>query len=594
LFKTTNMDRMNDRRIQQTDSPPSSPHFLAIEGGGTKSSALAATADGRVIERLQAGPLNLKLSDDAAVVRLLRRFSAVCRRPRAVGLFLAGCRTPRDHRRVRELAGRVFPRATIVTGSDLDCGMAAAFGPTGAGILVINGTGSVVVGRDNSGRIARAGGWGHLLGDHGSGYWIALTGLRNAIREYDRHGRMRSSLRLVLQRLSLHSTDALVDWIHGAGKDEVAALAGDVLKGDHALMLQAASFLAQDAHAVAKQLGLESPPIALDGGMLRHHPALRRWTTHRLRQFFPSSPIACPRTASVTGALMLLRARVGSEQGPGVREIDGLPVGDLKLADIATERRNPRTMNLDKRSVSELVDLMLDEESRVIPAIRRQSAAIVKLIGRIVSALGKGGRLFYVGAGTSGRIGVLDASECPPTFSTEPEMVQAIIAGGAAALSGPAEAAEDDPQAGADVIRLRAVGKKDVVVGIAASGRTPYVLGALDAAKKRGATTCLLCFSEPATKRHLTLQIGTGPEFVTGSTRLKAGTATKLVLNMLTTISMIRLGKVVDNLMVDVKPTNAKLRDRACRIVMTLTGCAYEQALERLVRTGWNVKGALR
>jgi N-acetylmuramic acid 6-phosphate etherase len=264
------------------------------------------------------------------------------------------------------------------------------------------------------------------------------------------------------------------------------------------------------------------------------------------------------------------------------------------LADIATEQRNPRTMNLDRCSVRELVDLMIAEEARVIPAIRRQAPAIEKLIRRIVSAFEKGGRLFYAGAGTSGRLGVLDASECPPTFSTDPGMVQGIIAGGAPALLRPVEAAEDDPVAGADVIRLCAVGKKDVVVGIAASGRTPFVLGALDEARQHGAATCLLCFSEPSTKRHMTLQIATGPEFLTGSTRLKAGTATKLVLNMLTTISMIRLGKVVGNLMVDVKPTNTKLRDRACRIVMTLTGTTYDQAYERLVRAKWKVKGALK
>ena len=205
-----------------------------------------------------------------------------------------------------------------------------------------------------------------------------------------------------------------------------------------------------------------------------------------------------------------------------------------------------------------------------------------------------GGRLFYVGAGTSGRLGVLDASECPPTFSTDPDMVQAIIAGGATALHTAVEGAEDDAAAGAEVVHVRGIGKRDIVVGIAASGSTPFVIGALDEAKQQGAKTYLLCFSQPRSKAHTPLFFPTGPEVITGSTRLKAGTATKLVLNMLTTIPMIRLGKVVGNLMVDVKPTNEKLRARACRIVMALQDCSEAEARERLERSHWNVKQALR
>jgi N-acetylmuramic acid 6-phosphate etherase len=173
-------------------------------------------------------------------------------------------------------------------------------------------------------------------------------------------------------------------------------------------------------------------------------------------------------------------------------------------------------------------------------------------------------------------------------------MVQAIIAGGAAALYQAVEGAEDNRETGAEAVRIRGVGKRDVVVGIAASGSTPFVLGALDEAKGLGAQTYLLCFSQPQTTAHTPLLFRTGPEVITGSTRLKAGTATKLVLNMLTTISMIRMGKVVSNLMVDVKPTNAKLRARSCRIVAAVRGCSEEDARRRLVRCGWNVKKALR
>jgi N-acetylmuramic acid 6-phosphate etherase len=190
-------------------------------------------------------------------------------------------------------------------------------------------------------------------------------------------------------------------------------------------------------------------------------------------------------------------------------------------------------------------------------------------------------------------LGVLDASECPPTFSTDPEMVQGILAGGAPALTRSVEAAEDDSHAGAEAIRCRGVTRRDVVVGIAASGRTPFVIGALDAAKAAGAKTFLLCFSPPFS-RHTPLFFPTGPEVLTGSTRLKAGTATKLVLNMLTTVSMVRLGKTVSNLMVDVRPTNEKLRARACRIVAAVRGCEAAEARPLLVRANWNVKKACR
>jgi len=549
---------------------------LGIEGGGTKTIALLADARGHILKRLEFGPLNLKLTSDRQILAVLRRF-----RPMRAAICLAGCRTETDRQRLRQLARRAWPRATVFTGSDLDSGFAAAFGPQGVGVLVISGTGSCVFGRNARGELARAGGWGQLLGDHGSGYWIALTGLRNAVRDYDRRGRIHHR---VLRRLCLNSYDQLVDWIQQASKDEIASLASEFIDDGAGLMLQAASFLAQDCHAVAQKLGLNKPHVALGGGVLQHHRRLAILVGNRIRTMLPGAKVNVLRRDTAVGALVLAGLApqaVSSEK----RETESLP---------ATELRNPRTTNLHKRNVSQLIDTMLDEEARVIPALRANKRAITHAINKIVAAFKRGGRLYYVGAGTSGRLGVLDASECPPTFSTVPELVQAIIAGGAPALHSAVEAAEDDPVAGADAILNRGVGRRDIVVGIAASGSTPFVLGALDEAKRRGAKTCLLCFSQPERVRHEMLFFNTGPEVLTGSTRLKAGTATKLVLNMLTTISMIRLGKVVSNLMVDVKPTNEKLRARACRIVATLCGCSEHEARRKLVRDGWNVKRALR
>jgi N-acetylmuramic acid 6-phosphate etherase len=549
---------------------------LGIEGGGTKTIALLADARGRILKRTQLGPLNLKLTSDRQILAVLRKF-----KPTRAAICLSGCRTDADRQRVCQLARCAWPKAAIFAGSDLDSGFSAAFGAGGAGIFVVSGTGSCVFGRNARGQTARAGGWGHLLGDHGSAYWIALTGLRNAIRDYDRRGHVNQA---ILRRLCLNSYDQLVDWIQQAGKDEIASLASEFVDDDAGLMLQAASFLAQDCHAVAQKLGLDKPHVVLGGGVLRHHRKLAILVGNRVRTMLPGAKVNVLRRDTAVGALILAGVApqaVSSEN----RETESLP---------ATELRNPRTTDLHKRNVSRLIDTMLNEEARVIPALRANKRAITRAINTIIAAFKRGGRLFYVGAGTSGRLGVLDASECPPTFSTDPEMVQAMIAGGAPALHSAVEAAEDDPFAGAEAIRNRGVGRRDVVVGIAASGSTPFVVGALDEAKRCGTKTFLLCFSKPSRAPHELLFFNTGPEVITGSTRLKAGTATKLVLNMLTTISMIRLGKVVSNLMVDVKPTNEKLRARACRIVATLRGCSEKEARHRLVRARWNVKRALR
>jgi N-acetylmuramic acid 6-phosphate etherase len=258
-------------------------------------------------------------------------------------------------------------------------------------------------------------------------------------------------------------------------------------------------------------------------------------------------------------------------------------------------------MHLDKLPLHEAIGVMLNEDRRILPALLRERAKLDKTIRWIVHGLKAGGHLYYVGAGTSGRLGVLDASECPPTFRTSPDMVQGIIAGGQTALWESIEGAEDDAAAGADAIRLRGVAPRDVVVGIAASGRTPFVWGAFSEARRKGAKTVLICFNPhlklPPGKRNrpdLVIAPDLGPEILTGSTRLKSGTATKLILNLFTTLAMVKLGKVVGNLMVDLNPSNAKLRDRAVRIVSQLKGTTEAQARIALERAGWVVKDALR
>jgi N-acetylmuramic acid 6-phosphate etherase len=262
-----------------------------------------------------------------------------------------------------------------------------------------------------------------------------------------------------------------------------------------------------------------------------------------------------------------------------------------------TEQRNPRSSAIDTLSPLEIVDLLNAEDRTVAEAVGREREAIARALELVEAAFRAGGRLLYVGAGTSGRLGVLDASEIPPTFGADPEMVQGIIAGGYGALVRAREGAEDLPDDGAAAVDERAVGPKDFVLGIATSGTTPFVHGALARARERGARTgFLLCTPPPDELRaahDVVIAPLVGPEVVTGSTRMKAGTATKLVLNTLTTGAMVRLGKVFGNLMVDLQVTAQKLQDRGERILMETLGLEREAARDLLARAGGHVKSAL-
>jgi N-acetylmuramic acid 6-phosphate etherase len=261
-----------------------------------------------------------------------------------------------------------------------------------------------------------------------------------------------------------------------------------------------------------------------------------------------------------------------------------------------TEARNPASEKIDTLSALEIVRLMNDEDSRVPAAVAREAEAIARAVEVIADRLRGGGRLVYIGAGTSGRLGVLDASECPPTFSTPPEIVVGLIAGGYGALTRAVEGAEDHPEAAVDDLNKINLSSRDVLVGIATSGRTPYVIGGLNHARRIGAFAIgLACNDGSALADAADLMITpvVGPEVISGSTRLKAGTATKLVLNMLTTGAMVLLGKTYGNLMVDLKATNAKLVIRTRRIVAELTGLSESEAEQQLARCGGELKTAV-
>jgi len=580
-----------------------------------------------LVARAETGPANIKLLSDAELLALLRSLGAKLPRPDAVAIGLAGARIEEDRERIRRAAAKVWPGTACYATNDLETALAAA--PAGvrrsqgsallktasAQVLVLSGTGSCCHGQRADDTTARVGGWGHLLGDRGSGYEIGLRALQAAIHHYDRTGAWTTLGQRILRTLLLNEPESLIGWVHRADKSAIAALARDVFASAAAgdavakeVIREAAGVLGRDAIACAGRLVGRGAAVqfVLAGSVLLKQPGFARTVSGVIRGGWPKATAAPLKRESAWGAVELARARVGkSEIRNPKSEIARRPrmerLGLPSLASLVrspTEERNPRSMRLDRLPLGEAIDLMLSESARIVPALRAERAKIEMAIRWIVHAFKSGGRLFYVGAGTSGRLGVLDASECPPTFRTPPDQVQGIMAGGQTALWQSIEGAEDDAEAGPRAIEFRGVGQRDVVVGIAASGRTPFVWGALEAARRRGSRTVLLCFNPhlevPARDRpHLILAPDVGPEVLTGSTRLNAGTATKIVLNLFTTLAMVRLGKVVSNLMVDVNPSNLKLRDRAVRIVRELTGTGEVEAQEALEKSGWVVKRAL-
>jgi N-acetylmuramic acid 6-phosphate etherase len=278
-----------------------------------------------------------------------------------------------------------------------------------------------------------------------------------------------------------------------------------------------------------------------------------------------------------------------------------MPESELfhQIASLATEQRNPRTVDIDISDTKRILEMINDEDALVHVAVRAELGHIATAVDAVTNAFRNGGRLFYFGAGTSGRLGIVDASECPPTFGSDPDLVQGVIAGGREAVFQAQEGAEDKPENGADEVIRLGITSKDIVCGIAASGRTPFVKGALVEARNRGIKTIIISTSSREKLANLGIAAdiaicpNVGPEVITGSTRMKSGTAQKLVLNMITTASFVRLGKTYENVMVDLQLTNEKLKERAKRIVMQITGRDYDTASEYLELSGGHVKTAI-
>jgi len=608
-------------------SPPSdsSPCYLGIEGGGTRTSVRLENAAGTALADFTTGPAVMTLMSDRELQWHLREIAErLPLPPHSIGIGLAGVRTESDADRLRRVASLIWPSVPCFATNDLETALAAQ--PPSkqpiTRILVLSGTGSCCFGRAPDGRTAKIGGRGHVIGDRASACDIGLRALRTSIADLDHQGRMGALGGAILNALMFNEPEQLIPWSVQASKTEIGQLAVTVFalaaKGDalaKQLLADSATMLAEDACACAAQLGPPDAPVefVFNGGVLLKNPRFLRDVSLRLRRCLPQAKMLPLQQPSVCGAVALARSPLTATTPASAHNRARLPFAKLTfppaLADLATlaqsptEQRNPRSLKLDRLSPQRGVALMLAEDAQIPTALAKQQRAIATLATEVARAFAQGGRLIYVGAGTSGRLGVLDASEIPPTFRAPREQVQGIIAGGRQALWSAVEGAEDDVQAGATAIDQRQITANDVVIGIAASGRTPFVWGALHEANRRKAYTALVCFN-PAIRRaarqlrdthwqpNLILAPDLGPEVLTGSTRLKAGTATKLILNMITTLAMVQSGKVISNLMVDLNPSNVKLRDRAIRMLVELTHCTRDQAKAALTASGWIVKTA--
>ena len=587
---------------------------LGIEGGGTRTTWARVTRDGEIRAEGEAGPGNTLLLSDAALRNLLREIArAAGTDVTAVGAAFAGCGQAAEKARVEEMLRESWPQAGVRVMEDTRSILAAAFGD-GPGLVVIAGTGSNVAGQKSlRSPLEKAGGWGHLFADRGSAYDLARRGMEAVFTRWDNDRKITALGRAYLKATKQRSLEELVPFLlRETSKTAVAAYARCVFEaaaaGDRearGVLDEAAAALAQKAAVVAKRLGLRPARVALTGGLFNNRQDYRRRFGRALRRMLPGAEVFLCETPGALGAARVARSMAlkpkARTTGGAAASTAPKPIAEpgrlAAFSAASTEQRNPRSRGLDRRSIPELVDLFIREERVVERALAAQRKAIARAAALVARKLAAGGRLIYVGAGTSGRLGVVDASEMPPTFNAPPEQVQAIIAGGAAAVFQSQEGAEDAREPAVAELRSRGLARNDVVCGIAASGQTPFVLAALEEARRCGSGTILLSCN-PARRLRVPVDVAidlpTGPELVTGSTRLKAGTATKLVLNMLSTIAMVRLGRVRDNLMINVQATNDKLRARAVRLVEALAQVDAAQAQAALEETAWRVPEALQ
>lgn len=577
--------------------------LLAVDGGGTRlrgrlvalerPAAPLADAETAGVRLATAGLTEVAAALECLWVQMTGPGgapSSTGQVPAVVSVAMAGAAGQAQRDVLRGAARLVFPEARVVVATDAEAALLGA-GPGSPRIILIVGTGSICVGTAERGGFLRVGGWGPLAGDEGSSYDIGRHGLRALLQSVD--GRApRGPLQAIL------TTSLMGPGEREGLRQKVLSLEGDVAgvaalaplvcsaaeAGDpsaEAILRQAALDLAVHVRAVTVRIGplSDAPAVYLSGGLIGGSRRLRELVTAEIRRTVPGARVRqAVEDAGLRGAVQLGLRRCRD----GEAEPDQLDLSRRKPARI-TERPNAETAGLDRLDALGIVEVLNRQDQLVAPAVARISRPLALLVETVAAALDGGGRLFYVGAGTSGRLGVLDASECPPTFGTDPGQVVGIIAGGDEALRSSMEGAEDDLEAGRRCLAERDVNGRDVVVGITASGRTPFVAGALEQARAAGSATALVTCNPEAPLLPLAdhpLVVVVGPEAVAGSTRLKAGTATKLVLNIITTGAMVRRGLVHGNRMIRVQPSCTKLTERWLNLVIELAGVNADRGRE--------------
>jgi N-acetylmuramic acid 6-phosphate etherase len=582
---------------------------LGIEGGGTRTSVLLVEGADIVRASFAVGPGNLQLLSGEELAALLASIrDQLPARPDRIGIGMAGVRTAGDRERLRRAVAATWPETPAVVGDDLILALEAGAWPAdcAAQVLQLSGTGSCCLGRHRDGAMVKVGGRGHIIGDRGSACDIAVHALRSTVTISDIDADWPRLGADMLAFLQMNDPESLIEWSMTASKAEIASLAQVVFEAAAtrrdeiavAILRRASERLSKDAvHCAARVTKPgEKVQFLLNGSTLLKNPWFADEVAAKILAARPGSEIVRLARPGVWGAIALAnQAALTAPKAPPIPAEGTNSATWRPVANAPTEGRNPRSVGFAEMPLAQAIGLMLEEDATLPGKVLAESAHLEWTIEAVVQAFASGGRLFYCGAGTSGRLGVLDASECPPTFRTPASLVQGIIAGGRNALWSAVEGAEDDAAAGGRAIASRSVTAHDVVIGISASGHAPFVWGCLSEARRRSAKTVLVACN-PAYRDHPLLDRAilpdTGPEVLTGSTRLKAGTATKLVLNLITTLALARSGKVMSNLMIDLNPSNTKLRDRATRIVQELAQVDAAAAKRALEANGWIIRQA--
>jgi len=585
--------------------------FAGVDAGGTKVRAAIADSRGRLVARLE-GPGATATQEGVAVAA--DRVASLLSLLRSTGghafvrVGLAGGWSPRLARATASLLKRRLGDPRVAVANDA-AALLSAIAPRGNAMLLSVGTGVFAVTRDRRGRTGRVDGWGWLAGDEGSGAAIGLAALKAVLAARDGRGPATSLARPVLRALGLARPEEHISRLYaGPVRPRLAALAPLILRaarrGDRvarAILRNAADDIARTVRTGLRKLHSGRATVYVTGGLAGAAPEL----LSRLKAG-PGRRFTVRRLSHPAEAYLLVAAMHDGGLDPGAAEERSI-LNAVSRAPISrpaarrglplTELPNPATAGFSGMSVTGMLKAMNAEDAKVAPAVARAVPAIARAVRLAVRAVGSGGRMVYVGAGTSGRLGILDAAEAPPTFGVPRGVVVAVIAGGRTAIERSIEGAEDRAAAGAAAMRRLKVGRRDIVVGLSASGGAPFVLGALREAARRGAPTAgVTCVPRSPLARAARVAVVpvTGPEALTGSTRLKAGTAQKLVLNMLSTCVFARLGRVRGNLMVRVRPLNLKLRLRAARIASALLGISRDEAAERLRRADWDLSRVVR